>query len=323
MEHRRFLITGGAGLVGSHIADALVLAGAADVIVLDKFSRGSLDNLQWAMAHGPVTVIEADIRSPQAVTAAMEGVDVVFHQAALRITQCAEEPRLAHEVMVDGTFNVAEAAVAAGVKKVVLASSASVYGMARTFPTTEAHDLYANRTLYGAAKAFNEALLRSFHEMYGLDYVALRYFNVYGPRLAMRGPHTEVLIRWMERIEAGAAPIIFGDGSDVVDFVEISDVARANLLAAEWPATDQVFNVGSGVPTTLGHLAETLLEVMGSSLEPEYAPARAVNPVPVRLADTTLAREQLGFEARVSLSEGLDRLVTWWRHERQKQEVSA
>jgi UDP-glucose 4-epimerase len=323
MEHGRFLITGGAGLVGSHIVDALVLAGATDIIVLDKFSRGSLTNLRWALAHGPVTVIEADIRDRRAVTSAMEDVDVVFHQAALRITQCAEEPRLAHEVMVDGTFNVAEAAVNTGVKKVVVASSASVYGLAETFPTPEAHHLYANRTLYGAAKAFNEALFRTFHEMYGLDYLALRYFNVYGPRLAMHGPHTEVLIRWMERIEGGAAPIIFGDGSDVVDFVYITDIARANLLAAQSALTDDVFNVGSGVPTTLGHLAETLLEVMGSSLAPEYAPARAVNPVPVRLADTTMARDRLGFEVEVSLADGLDQLVTWWRKERQSQEVSA
>jgi UDP-glucose 4-epimerase len=323
MVDRRFLITGGAGLVGSHIADALITEGAEEVRVLEKFTRGTPANLRWAMDNGQVTIIEGDVRDPDAVADAMEGVDVVFHQAALRITQCAEEPRLAHEVMVDGTFNVAAAAVQADVRKVVVASSASVYGMAEVFPTAEAHHPYGNRTLYGAAKAFNEALFRSFNEMYDLDYVALRYFNVYGPRLAIRGAHTEVLIRWMDRIENGQAPLIFGDGSDVVDFVYVEDVARANLLAANVPLTDEVFNVGSGVPTTLAETARTLLDVMGSSLEPEFAPARAVNPVPTRLADTTRAVKLLGFESSVSFEDGLDRLVTWWRHERQTPEVSA
>jgi UDP-glucose 4-epimerase len=323
MVDRRFLITGGAGLVGSHIADALITGGADEVRVLEKFTRGTPANLRWAMDNGHVTILEGDVCDPEAVADAMEGVDVVFHQAALRITQCAEEPRLAHEVMVDGTFNVAAAAVQASVRKVVVASSASVYGMAEVFPTAEAHHPYGNRTLYGAAKAFNEALFRSFNEMYDLDYVALRYFNVYGPRLAIRGAHTEVLIRWMERIENGQAPLIFGDGSDVVDFVYVEDVARANVLAATIPLTDEVFNVGSGVPTTLAELARTLLDVMGSTLEPEFAPARAVNPVPTRLADTTRAVKLLGFESSVTLDDGLDRLVTWWRQERQTPEVSA
>ena len=163
----------------------------------------------------------------------MAGIDLVFHQAAIRITQCAEEPRLALEVLVDGTFNVLEAAVAAGVRKVVAASSASVYGLADEFPTTERHHPYANDTLYGAAKVFNEGMLRSFHAMYGLDYVALRYFNVYGPRMDVHGLYTEVLIRWMERIEAGQPPLILGDGTQTMDFVFTDDIARANLLAAD------------------------------------------------------------------------------------------
>ena len=323
MDNRRVLITGGAGLVGSHIADAAILAGAAEVRVFEQFARGTLANLGWAAQRGPLNVVEGDVRDPSALARAVDGIDVVFHQAALRITLCAEEPRLAHEVMVDGTFNVAEAAARAGVDKVVVASSASVYGMASVFPTPEDHHTYANRTLYGAAKAYNEALFRSFHEMAGLDYVALRYFNVYGPRMAIWGPHTEVLVRWMERIEAGRPPVIFGDGTDVVDFVYVGDVARANILAASSPVTDDVFNVGSGVPTALLEVASTLLDVMGSRLEPEFAPARVVNPVPVRLADRSRARQMLGFEAETSLRDGLDRLVTWWRGERRTQEVVA
>lgn len=313
MRGSRCLITGGAGLVGSHIADLLVRQGAREVVVLDNFVRGLRANLAWAMANGRVRIIEGDIRDSDAVAAAMRGVDVVFHQAALRITQCAEEPRLALEVLVDGTYNVLEAAHEAGVRRVVAASSASVYGMADRFPTTESQHPYHNRTLYGAAKAFNEGLLRSFNEMFGLDYVALRYFNVYGPRMDVHGVYTEVLIRWMERIASGRPPLIFGDGSQTMDFVFIEDVARANVLAAASDATDEVFNVASGTETSLLDLARMLLWVMGSDLEPEHAPERKVNPVPRRLADTTAAARRLGFRAQVGLEEGLRRLVDWWQ----------
>jgi UDP-glucose 4-epimerase len=316
MKGQRTLVTGGAGLVGSHIVDQLVRAGAAEVVVLDNFVRGRRANLAWAQANGPVTIVEGDIRDRDLLGQVLCGVDVVFHQAAIRITQCAEEPRLALEVLADGTFNVLEAAVAAGVGKVVAASSASVYGLAETFPTAEAHHLSNNRTMYGAAKAFNEGLLRAFHEMYGLDYVALRYFNVYGPRMDIHGVYTEVLIRWMERIAAGRPPLILGDGSQTMDFVYIEDIARANLAAAASDASDEVFNVASGVETSLNDLAKTLLRVMGSDLQPEYGPERSVNPVARRLADTSAARERLGFEATVGLEEGLGRLVAWWLAER-------
>jgi UDP-glucose 4-epimerase len=316
MKGQRTLITGGAGLVGSHIVDQLVRVGAGEVVVLDNFVRGRRANLAWALANGPVTIVEGDIRDRELLGELLDGVDVVFHQAAIRITQCAEEPRLALEVLADGTFNVLEAAVAAGVGKVVAASSASVYGLAETFPTAEAHHLYNNRTMYGAAKAFNEGLLRAFHEMYGLPYVALRYFNIYGPRMDIHGVYTEVLIRWMERIAAGQPPLILGDGSQTMDFVYIEDVARANLAAAGSDACDEVFNVASGVETSLNDLAKTLLRVMGSDLEPEYGPERSVNPVARRLADTGAASRRLGFEATVGLDEGLGRLVAWWQGER-------
>jgi UDP-glucose 4-epimerase len=243
----------------------------------------------------------------------MAGVEVVFHQAALRITQCAAEPRRALEVLVDGTFNLLEAAVAAGAGRVIAASSASAYGLAQAFPTPEDQHPYANRTLYGAAKLFNEGLLRSFNEMYGLEYIALRYFNVYGPRMDADGVYTEALIRWMQRIDAGEGPLIFGDGSQTMDFVYVDDVARANLLAAESGVSDEVFNVGGGAETSLNELALALLIAMGSDLRPGHTTERAVNPVSRRLADTSRARALLGFEAEVSLEEGLRRLVEWWR----------
>jgi UDP-glucose 4-epimerase len=314
----RALITGGLGLVGSHIADGLVEQGAREVIVLDDLSRGRHANIAAAAAAGNVRVVEGDIRDRALVDRLTEGVDVVFHQAALRITRCAEEPRLALDVLVDGTANVLDAAVRAGVRKVVAASSASVYGMAERFPTPEDHHPYANDTLYGAAKAFDEGLLRSYHAMYGLDYVALRYFNVYGPRMDIHGVYTEVLVRWIERIADGRPPLILGDGRQTMDFVHVSDVARANLLAAAADISDEVLNVASGTETSLAELAHTLLQVMGADLPVEHGPARAVNHVARRLGDTTRARERLGFRADVGLEEGLRSLVEWWRTEHQE-----
>jgi nucleoside-diphosphate-sugar epimerase len=251
----RVLVTGGAGAIGSNVTDELVLAGADEIVVLDNFVRGRRENLAWAEANGPVTVVDGDIRDRALVRELMQDVDVAFHLAAIRITQCAEEPRLALEVLVDATYNVFEAAVEAQVRKVVASSSASVYGLAEQFPTTERQHPYANDTIYGAAKAFNEGLLRSFHAMYGLDYVALRYFNVYGPRMDVHGLYTEVLVRWMERISAGEPPLILGDGRQTMDFVYMEDIARANLVAADADVTDAVFNVASGTETSLLELA--------------------------------------------------------------------
>jgi UDP-glucose 4-epimerase len=316
MRGERVLVTGGAGTIGSHLVDQLVEAGAGEIVVLDNFVRGRRDNLAGAITSGRVRVVEGDIRDRALVARLTRGIDVVFHQAAIRITQCAEEPRLAREVLVDGTFNVLEAAAHEGVRKVVAASSASVYGLAEEFPTTERHHPYANDTLYGAAKTFNEGLLRSFHAMYGLDYVALRYFNVYGPRMDVHGVYTEVLVRWMERIAEGQPPLIFGDGSQTMDFIYVEDIARSNVLAATAEVTDEVLNVASGVETSLAELAAKMLEVMGSDLVVAFGPERAVNKVSRRLADTSRAHDLIGFEAEVDLAEGLSRLVEWWRAQR-------
>ncbi|MCX5054098.1 MULTISPECIES: SDR family NAD(P)-dependent oxidoreductase [unclassified Streptomyces] len=315
---KKILVTGGAGTIGSNLVDLLAEGGAREIVVLDNFVRGRRANLARALPSGVVEVVEGDVRDAETVRKVTEGADLVFHLAAIRITQCAEEPRLANEVLVNGTFNVLEAAAEAGVAKVIASSSASVYGMAETFPTTERHHPYNNDTFYGAAKAFNEGMLRSFHAMYGLDYVALRYFNVYGPRMDIHGLYTEVLIRWMERIEAGEPPLILGDGTQTMDFVDVRDIARANVLAAESDLTDEVFNIASGTETSLKELAEGLLEAMGAQgLEPEHGPARAVNGVTRRLADTSHAAERLGFTAQIDLRTGLRDLVEWWRAERE------
>lgn len=315
---KKILVTGGAGTIGSNLVDLLAEGGAREIVVLDNFVRGRRANLAQALPSGVVEIVEGDIRDAETVRKVTEGADLVFHLAAIRITQCAEEPRLANEVLVDGTFNVLEAAAEAGVAKVIASSSASVYGMAEEFPTTERHHPYNNDTFYGAAKAFNEGMLRSFHSMYGLDYVALRYFNVYGPRMDIHGLYTEVLIRWMERIEAGEPPLILGDGTQTMDFVDVRDIARANVLAAESDLTDEVFNVASGTETSLKELAEGLLEAMGADgLEPVHGPARTVNSVVRRLADTSQAADRLGFTARIDLRTGLRDLVQWWRAERE------
>lgn len=309
----RALITGGAGLIGSHVADRLVAAGAREVVIFDNLTRGRLENLESARQSGRITIVEADIRDRAALAKHFEGIDLLFHLAAIRLTHCAEDPRLALEVMADGTFNVLEAAVAARIPRVAAASSASIYGMAEQFPTSETHHPYNNTTLYGAAKAFNEGMLSSFRDMYGLNYVALRPFNVYGPRMDTHGAYTEVLIRWMNRIDAGKPPIIFGDGAQSMDFVFVDDVARAFVMAATSNVSGEVMNIASGVETSLEALADTLLKVMGADLAIEYGPVRALTAVPRRVADTRFAKEKLGFEAAVDLETGLRRLVTWWR----------
>lgn len=308
------LVTGGCGLVGSTTIDLLLREhNPARIVILDNLNRGTLANVDDALEDRRVTLVKGDIRDVDMVHRVTAGMDAVIHMATLRITACASEPREALGVMCDGSFNVLEAAQSAGVKKVVTASSASIYGLADSFPTREDHHPYNNRTWYGASKIMLEGLLRSFNDMYGLPYVALRYFNVYGPRMDIHGKYTEVLVRWMERIVAGQPPLILGDGKQTMDFVYIEDVARSNIAALQSDVSDEVFNVASGTETSLNELAAALLKVMGSELQPEYGPERKVNPVSRRLADISKAERMLGFKATVDLEQGLSRLVDWWR----------
>jgi UDP-glucose 4-epimerase len=310
----RILITGGAGFVGSHIADQLIQEGAHEVVLLDNMLRGSRRNIEDALRSGRARLVEGDIRDRALLEQLFPGVDYVFHMAALRITRCAENPREALEVMHDGAFNVVEACARHKVKKLVAASSASIYGTADHFPTREDHHPYNNRTLYGAAKMASELMYRAFNDMCGLPYVAMRYFNVYGPRMDTEGKYTEVLIRWYRLIKKGEPPLIFGEGDQSMDFVYVEDVARANVLAMKADVSDQVFNVACGRETSLRQLCDALLATMGSALEPKHVPLpaeRKAVEVRRRLADTSKAAKLLGFEARVRLEEGLSRLVRW------------
>ena len=309
------LVTGGAGTIGSTIVDQLLAADVSRVRILDNLVRGRRANLANALNDSRVELVVGDIRDVDLVHDVTKGSDLVFHEAAIRITQCAEEPRLALQVLADGTFNVLEAAAIHKVDKVIAASSASVYGLAEEFPTTERHHHHNNDTFYGAAKSFNEGMLRSFRAMYGLDFVALRPFNVYGPRMDIHGLYTEVLIRWMERITDGKPPLIFGDGSQTMDFVNTVDIARAHLLAASSDIREGVYNVASGAETSLAELARALLVAMDSDLSLEHGPERAVNGVTRRLASTEAAATDLGFRAEIDLDTGLRELVAWWRAE--------
>lgn len=304
------LVTGGAGFVGSTIVDQLLSAGAAEVRVLDNFVRGSWNNLSDARARGNVQVIDGDIRDPGTVDRSTAGVDYIFHQAALRITRCAEAPREAVEVLIDGTLNILEAAVCHKVKKIVAASSASVYGDPTHLPMDENHP-FNNRTLYGAGKIANEQMLRAYYEMFKLPYVALRYFNVYGPRMDLEGVYTEVLIRWLDAVDLGQPPRIFGDGTQSMDFIFVEDVARANLLALQSDVTDEVFNVGTGTQTSLRQLCALVLRLTGSPLQPEYREARNVADVSARRAAVEKAESMLGFRAEVPLEDGLRELIRW------------
>lgn len=313
LQNQTVLVTGGCGLIGSHIVDLLVREEKVKrVIILDNLSRGTLHNIEQAQQFGDIELVRKDIRRFDEIRPHFDGVDAVFHLAAIRITACAAEPRECLEVMIDGTYNVVDACVQAGVKRLIASSTASVYGAADVFPTSENHHPYNNRTWYGAAKVANEGLYRAFNDMYGLPYVALRYFNVYGPRMDVFGKYTEVLIRWLECLDRGEAPKIFGDGQTSMDFVFVEDIARANILAARSEIVDEVFNVASGTETTLLELLQTLLKVTGhENAQPEFLAERKVNPVPRRLADVSSAKEKLGFETTIGLEEGLRRLVEW------------
>lgn len=318
IQDKKVLVTGGAGFVGSFIADLLIGEGVSEIRIVDNLVRGRRENIEKALKSGKVTFVEGDIRDGALVDRLTDGVDIVFHQAALRITRCAENHGECIDVMVGGTLNVLDACMKHNVKKVIAASSASVYGLADEFPIAESHHPYNNRTLYGACKSFNEQLLRVFAEMSGLDYVALRYFNVYGPRMDIYGVYTEVMIRWLDLIDAGEPPLIFGNGSQTMDFVYVEDVARANILAAKAEVTDEAFNVASGTETSLLDLLEHVLKISGSGLRPEFREERKVNPVRRRVASTKKAERMMGFKAEVDLEEGIRRLIQWRQREKNR-----
>ena len=305
-------MTGGAGNVGSQIIDAVLAQGAREAIALDALVRGVPENLAPAMKTGKARLVEIDIRDREAIHANIEGADIVFHQAALRWTRCQEHPRECQEVMVDGTFNVLEAAADAKVKRVVMASSAVVYGEPLRLPISEDQPT-SPTTVYGAAKVANEQMGRAYAHLRDLPITTLRYFNVYGPRMDVRSQYVEVMVRWLNLIDQGTPLTLYGDGSASVDFVYVKDVVRANILAASTSTKDAIVNVCSGVETRMRDLAELLLELTGSSVGIEYKPQPPGALPARRYGDPRRAQELLGFRAETSLRDGLQELIKW-RH---------
>ena len=313
LRGRRVLVIGGAGFIGSHVVDRLTGEDVDQILVYDDFTRGRAENLQNALRDPRVKVFEVggNILHRDILGAAVQGVDCVFHLAALWLLHCHDYPRSAFEVNIGGTFNVLEACVAADVKRLVYSSSASVYGDAVVTPMTEDHP-FNNRTFYGATKIAGEQMCRAFHHRYGLPYVGLRYMNVYGPRQDERGANTSVIMKVLERIAAGLPPIVFGDGSQTYDFVSVDDVARANVLAAKSETADRFYNVGRGVGTTLSDLVKEILRLTASDLEIEYRPAGQTF-VTQRIGSIDRAARDLGFEAQIDLTQGLRELLDWQR----------
>lgn len=306
------LVTGGAGFIGSYVVEELIKLNPAKIIIIDNLVRGSFNNMKNFTGNSLVQFIEGDIRNVELLEQCIAGCDYVFHMAALRINSCAADPRAGFEVMLKATFDVAELCVKHQVKKVIYSSSASVYGLAQHFPTPETDNPYNNQTFYGGAKLWGEQLFRSYKFMYGLDYVALRYFNAYGPRMDTDGKYTEVMIKWLDCISNGTSPLIFGDGSDSMDFVYVKDIAKANIAALQADVTDEAFNIGNCEETSLKQLLEVLLRVNNSNLQPEYREANSVNPVSRRLADISKAEKLLHFTPTISLEEGMKELSAWY-----------
>ena len=309
---KKLVVIGGAGLIGSHTVDALIKHDVEEVVVYDNFVRGRFENLADAMRDPRVRIFDAggDILQTDILEAALNGADGVFHLAALWLLQCHEFPRSAFEVNVRGTFNVMEACMKAGVKRLVYSSSASVYGDAVEEPMTEDHP-FNNQNFYGATKICGEAMLRAFHHRYGLDYVGLRYMNVYGPRQDYHGAYIAVIMKMLDAIDRGEGPTVLGDGSEAFDFVAVEDCGTANVRAMQADTTDRFYNVGTGKRTSLRELAEMLLEITGSTQKISYAPRSQATLVRNRIGSPRRAQQEIGFSAAVPLREGLERLIQW------------
>jgi UDP-glucose 4-epimerase len=312
VEGSKLVLIGGAGLIGSHTADRLLGEDVREILVYDNFVRGRPENLEGALKDPRVRIFDVggDILQSDILEAALDGADGVFHFAALWLLQCHEFPRSAFDVNVRGTFNVMEACVNKGVKRLVYSSSASVYGDAVTEPMTEDH-VFNNKNFYGATKICGEAMLRAFHHRYGLDYVGLRYMNVYGPRQDYRGAYIAVIMKMLDAIDRGESPTVLGDGSEAFDFVAVEDCGLANVRAMQADTTDRYYNVGTGTRTSLKELAKLLLDLTGSNQPIIYAPRSTATLVRNRIGDPERAAAEIGFTAEIGLREGLERLIAW------------
>ncbi|MGI9421146.1 MAG: NAD-dependent epimerase/dehydratase family protein [Geminicoccaceae bacterium] len=312
LSGKKVVVVGGAGLIGSHVVDQLIETDVGEIVIYDNFARGRHENIEGALRDPRVSIFGAggDILQSDILTDAFDGADGVFHLAALWLLQCRDYPRAAFDVNVRGSFNVLEACLAAGVKRLVYSSSASVYGDALTEPMTEDHP-FNNKNFYGATKIAGEAMARAFHHQHGLNLVGLRYMNVYGPRQDYRGAYIAVIMKMLDAIDAGEAATVFGDGSEAFDFVAVEDCARANICAMRAESVDRFYNVGTGRRTSLKQLAEMICTLTGSRQEIRYAPRSTATLVRNRIGCPKLAADEIGFTAEIALADGLRRLITW------------
>lgn len=312
IEGKKLVVIGGAGLIGSHTIDHLLKEDVKEIVIYDNFVRGRTENLHSALKDPRVKIFDVggDILQTDILEAALEGADGVFHFAALWLLQCHEFPRSAFDVNVRGTFNVMEACVKKGVKRLVYSSSASVYGDAVEEPMTEDHP-FNNKNFYGATKIAGEAFLRAFHHRYGLNYVGLRYMNVYGPRQDYHGAYIAVIMKMLDAIDRGDSPTIMGDGSEAFDFVAAEDCGLANVCAMKSDATDRFYNVGTGTRTSLKELAEMLRVLTHCDKPVNYAPRSQATLVRNRVGCPKRAIAEIDFTAQVDLNEGLKRLIEW------------
>jgi len=312
LRGKKFVVIGGAGLIGSHAVDQLVKEDVSKILIYDNFVRGMMENLSGALKDPRVKIFEAggDITQTDILDAALKGADGVFQFAALWLLQCHDYPRTAFEVNVKGMFNVLDSCVRNHVKRLVWSSSASVYGDAVEEPMTEDHP-FNNKNFYGATKICGEAMARAYHFRYGLNYVGLRYMNVYGPRQDYRGAYIAVIMKMLDAIDRGEGPTILGDGSEAFDFVAVEDCARSNLCAMRSDATDRFYNVGTGKRTSLKEIAEMLLNLTGCNQPINYAPRSQATLVRNRVGSPVKASKEIGFTANIDLEEGLRRLIDW------------
>ncbi|MFS2035043.1 NAD-dependent epimerase/dehydratase family protein [Polaromonas sp. CT11-55] len=312
LKGKKLVLVGGAGLIGSHTVDHLIKEDVREIVIYDNFVRGRVENLHQALKDPRVRIFDAggDVLQTDILEAALEGADGVFHLAALWLLQCHEYPRSAFDVNVRGTFNVMEACVKKGVKRLVYSSSASVYGDAVEEPMTEDHP-FNNQNFYGATKICGEAMLRSFHHRYGLNYVGLRYMNVYGPRQDYHGAYIAVIMKMLDAIDRGESPTIMGDGSEAFDFVAVEDCGLANVCAMKADTKDRFYNVGTGKRTSLKQLAEMLLVLTDCKKPINYAPRSQATLVRNRIGSAKRARDEIGFAADIDLMDGLKRLIEW------------